>query len=190
MDVDAELQSGLDTRPSNIPATDFELEDYWDDGAVLGGRDVWPVSVTLNLVPFLPFFFLLFIRFIFYFFLHTRGNNKFPGVYFLDATTQEEAATPLRLILIFSFPAGSPPALHGMHLLGTGDTDLAQIESLVKVGTSALSVPRRKTQVIMSTGGAKVCPRDIHGVERQVERRGPTPDREGAAEVLRGTMNE
>jgi len=52
MDVDTELQSALDTRPStNAPATDFELEDYWDDGAVLGGRDVWPVSVTLNLVP-------------------------------------------------------------------------------------------------------------------------------------------
>jgi exosome complex component RRP42 len=54
-------------------------------------------------------------------------------VHFLDATTQEEAATPLRLILIYSFPARSPPALHGMHLLGTGDTDLAQIGSLVKV---------------------------------------------------------
>jgi len=107
MDVDSEPQSGLDTRKSKAPATDFELEDYWDDGAVLGGREAWPVSVTLNL---------------------------FPGVHFLDATAQEEAATPLRLILIFSFPTGSPAALHGMHLLGTGDTDLAQIESLVKEG--------------------------------------------------------
>ena len=50
MDVDPEPQSGLDTRKSGAPATDFELEDYWDDGVVLGGRDVWPVSVTLNLV--------------------------------------------------------------------------------------------------------------------------------------------
>lgn len=107
MDVDPESQSGLDTRRSKAPATDFELEDSWDEGVVLGGRDAWPLSVTLNL---------------------------FPGVHFLDATTQEEAATPLRLILIFSCPAGSPPALHGMHLLGTGDTDLAQIESLVKEG--------------------------------------------------------
>ncbi|KAI0250610.1 ribosomal protein S5 domain 2-like protein [Lactifluus subvellereus] len=107
MDVDSEQQSGLDTRRAKAPAADFELEDYWDDGAVLGGRDAWPVGVTLNL---------------------------FPGVHFLDATTQEEAATPLRLILIYSFPPGSPPALHGMHLLGTGDIDLAQIESLVKEG--------------------------------------------------------
>ena len=59
--------------------------------------------------------------------------TKFPGVHFLDATAQEEATAPLRLILIFSHPAGSPTALHGMHLLGTGETDLAQIESLVKV---------------------------------------------------------
>ncbi|KAF8474461.1 ribosomal protein S5 domain 2-like protein [Russula ochroleuca] len=107
MDVDTEPQSGLDTRRAKAPAADFELEDSWDDGVVLGGRDAWPVSVTLNL---------------------------FPGVHFLDATTQEEAATPLRLILIFSYPAGSPAALHGMHLLGTGDTGLAQIESLVKDG--------------------------------------------------------
>jgi exosome complex component RRP42 len=60
MDVDPEQQSALDTRPSaNAPAADFELEDYWDDGAVLGGRDVWPVSVTLNLVPCLLSFSLL-----------------------------------------------------------------------------------------------------------------------------------
>lgn len=50
MDVDPESQSGLDTRRSKAPATDFELEDSWDDGVVLGGRDVWPLSVTLNLV--------------------------------------------------------------------------------------------------------------------------------------------
>lgn len=52
MDVDPEPQSALDTRKSSTgaPATDFELEDYWDDGVVLAGRDVWPVSVTLNLV--------------------------------------------------------------------------------------------------------------------------------------------
>ncbi|KAI0277953.1 ribosomal protein S5 domain 2-like protein [Russula aff. rugulosa BPL654] len=108
MDVDPESQSALDTRRSKAPATDFELEDSWDDGVVLGGRDAWPLSVTLNLLP---------------------------GVHFLDATAQEDAATPLRLILIFSCAPGSPAALHGMHLLGTaGDTDLAQIESLVKEG--------------------------------------------------------
>ena len=50
MDVDPESQSALDTRRSKAPATDFELEDSWDDGVVLGGRDAWPLSVTLNLV--------------------------------------------------------------------------------------------------------------------------------------------
>jgi exosome complex component RRP42 len=43
------------------------------------------------------------------------------------------------LILIYSFRAGSPAALHGMQLLGTGDIDLAQIESLVKVGARCSS---------------------------------------------------
>jgi exosome complex component RRP42 len=127
MDVDPESQSALDTRRSKAPATDFELEDSWDDGVVLGGRDAWPLSVTLNLVSTL----LLFLNFFFY---RRDTPNKLPGVHFLDATAQEDAATPLRLILIFSCAPGSPAALHGMHLLGTaGDTDLAQIESLVKV---------------------------------------------------------
>jgi exosome complex component RRP42 len=106
MDVDPESQSGLDTR-SKASATDFELEDSLDEGPVLGGRDAWPVCITLNL---------------------------FPGVHFLDATTQEEAAAPVRLLLIYSFSAKSPAALHGMHLLGVGNVDLAQIESLVKEG--------------------------------------------------------
>lgn len=126
MDVDPESQSALDTRRTKAPATDFELEDSWDDGVALGGRDAWPLSVTLNLVHL----FLLLFRTIF---SPTRYPNKFPGVHFLDATTQEEAATPLRLIVMFSCSAESPAALHGMHLLGTGDTDLAQIESLVQV---------------------------------------------------------
>jgi len=49
MDVDREAQSGLDTR-SKASATDFELEDYWDEGPVLSGRDAWPVCITLNMV--------------------------------------------------------------------------------------------------------------------------------------------
>jgi exosome complex component RRP42 len=126
MDVDSGPQSALDTRRTKAPATDFELEDSWDDGAVLGGRDAWPLSVTLNLVhsSSSPLFLLIFTDMV---------PTKFPGVHFLDATTQEEASAPLRLILIFSHPTGSPAALHGMHLLGTGETNLAQIESLVKV---------------------------------------------------------
>ena len=54
-------------------------------------------------------------------------------MHFLDATTQEEAAAPVRLLLIYSFSAKSPAALHGMYLLGAGDVNLVQIESLVKV---------------------------------------------------------
>ncbi|KAN0131625.1 Ribosomal protein S5 domain 2-type fold [Lactarius tabidus] len=106
MDVDPESQSGLDTR-SKASATDFELEDSWDEGPLLGGRDAWPICITLNL---------------------------FPGVHFLDATTQEEAAAPVRLLLIYSFSAKSPVMLHGMHLLGAGDVDLARIETLLKEG--------------------------------------------------------
>jgi exosome complex component RRP42 len=143
MDVDPESQSGLDTRRSKAPATDFELEDSWDDGVVLGGRDAWPLSVTLNLVTWVYLILIL---------LFTDDvippPNKFPGVHFLDATTQEEAATPLRLILIFSCPAGSPAALHGMHLLGTGDTDLSQIESLVKVRELPASTPLKSPIII------------------------------------------
>jgi exosome complex component RRP42 len=184
MDVDSELQSGLDTRRSKAPATDFELEDYWDDGAVLGGRDAWPVGVTLNLVlPFPhppPSHDFGFYR------LHT---NKLPGVHFLDATNQEEAATPLRLILAFSFRSGSPAALHGMHLLGTGDTDLAQIESLAKVGASVPLLSCESPGHDCLTGGGKVRAGDIHGVECQVERRRITPDGESAPEVRRSTMN-
>ena len=142
MDVDPESQSGLDTRRSKAPATDFELEDSWDDGVVLGGRDAWPLSVTLNLVTL---FFSSFVLGILFTDVHTP--NKYPGVHFLDATTQEEAATPLRLVLIFSCPSGSPAALHGMHLLGTGDTNLSQIESLVKVSELSHQYPSKVSPV-------------------------------------------
>jgi len=95
------------------------------------------------------------------------------------------------LILIFSFPSGSPPALHGMHLLGTGETDLTQIESLVKVScvSAGSPTPQKNSKIWCPIGGGEVRARDLHCVEDQVERRGPTPDGEGATEVLRGTMN-
>ncbi len=41
--------SGFDTRQMPT-ATDFELPDSWDDGEVLGGREQWPVCITLNVV--------------------------------------------------------------------------------------------------------------------------------------------
>jgi exosome complex component RRP42 len=51
MDVDetAATTSGFDTRQLTN-ATDFELLDYWDEGDVLDGRELWPVCITLNLV--------------------------------------------------------------------------------------------------------------------------------------------
>jgi exosome complex component RRP42 len=49
MDVDSVDTSGFNVRNVKT-ATDFELEDYWDEGELLGGRDGWPVCVTLNLV--------------------------------------------------------------------------------------------------------------------------------------------
>lgn len=60
MDVDqepdAEDGSGFDTRIMKKTATDFELPNYWDEGEVLGGRDKWPVCITMNIVSI---FFLL-----------------------------------------------------------------------------------------------------------------------------------
>jgi len=42
-------ESGLDTRTA-ANAADFELKDYWSDGEVLEGREMWPLCITLNLV--------------------------------------------------------------------------------------------------------------------------------------------
>ena len=48
MDTEETL-SGFDTR--QIPsAADFDLPDYWDEGEVLGGRELWPLCITLNIV--------------------------------------------------------------------------------------------------------------------------------------------
>jgi hypothetical protein len=47
--VDEDTPSGFDTRQIQN-ATDFELPDYWDGGEILGGREKWPVCITLNLV--------------------------------------------------------------------------------------------------------------------------------------------
>lgn len=38
------------SRVAKKPTGDFELEDYWEDGLPLKGRDSLPVCVTLNLV--------------------------------------------------------------------------------------------------------------------------------------------
>lgn len=48
-DGQAEEKSGFE-REGLSTATDFELTDYWDEGEILGGRESWPVCVTLNVV--------------------------------------------------------------------------------------------------------------------------------------------
>ncbi|ETW76516.1 hypothetical protein HETIRDRAFT_455057 [Heterobasidion irregulare TC 32-1] len=111
MDVDEEKQSGFDMRQAHA-ATDFELEDYWDEGEPLDGRDGWPVCITLNLLP---------------------------PVHLLDATLQEEAAVPQKLLLVYSFMPNSTPTLQGMRLLGPGEVTLAQIKFLLKDGENYAS---------------------------------------------------
>ncbi|OBZ72768.1 Exosome complex component RRP42 [Grifola frondosa] len=108
MDVDqGPGGSGLDTRMLARIAADFELPDYWDEGEVLGGREKWPVCITLNVLP---------------------------PVHFIDATPPEEASTALRILLMFSFPPSSPPKLQSMRYLGPGELNLAQIKSLIADG--------------------------------------------------------
>ncbi|KAJ7201072.1 ribosomal protein S5 domain 2-type protein, partial [Mycena pura] len=115
MDVDsAALQSGFDTRSIARPV-DFELPDYWDEGEILDGRDRWPVCVTLNVaIPPPPL--------------------KPTPVHYLDAILQEEAATALRLLVVFSFPSGGSSNLQAMRTLGPGELDSQQIQDLIIVG--------------------------------------------------------
>ncbi|KZT30239.1 ribosomal protein S5 domain 2-like protein [Neolentinus lepideus HHB14362 ss-1] len=105
-DMDVEQESGLDTRQVSR-AVDFELPDYWDEGETLAGQDRWPVCVTLNIVS---------------------------PIYYLDATLQEEASTPLRLLLALSFPKTEAPTLKASRLLGPGEVELSQIKALVQDG--------------------------------------------------------
>ncbi|KAF7315853.1 RNase-PH domain-containing protein [Mycena indigotica] len=108
MEVDSAPESGFDTR-SMARDVDFELVDTWDEGEQLDGQNRWPVSVTLN-VP-TP-----------------------TSVHYLDAALQEEAATPMRLLLAFSFQSATPPNLHAMRTLGTGELELEQLRALIAIG--------------------------------------------------------
>ncbi|KAF8208144.1 ribosomal protein S5 domain 2-like protein [Mycena galopus ATCC 62051] len=117
-DADVEAQkSGFDTR-SIARAVDFELPDYWDEGEVLGGSDKWPVCVTLNIA--LP---------------PNASSSSSTCVHYLDALPQEEAATPLRLLLVFSFPSSSESAnLQAIRILGSGELESRQIREFVASG--------------------------------------------------------
>lgn len=59
--------------------------------------------------------------------------KKLPPVYYLDAVSQEEASTPLRLLLLFSFPPSAPPNVQAMRLLGSGELDMTRLKELVQV---------------------------------------------------------
>lgn len=123
MDVDEEAPSGFDTRQVSA-AADFELQDYWDEGEILAGRDSWPVCVTLNLVRA----------------YRARKNSRVSHnaqesqCYFLDANLQEETTSPLR-ILTFYCCGSSLPTLQAMRTLGSGDLSLPQIKKLLSVST-------------------------------------------------------
>ncbi|KJA22089.1 hypothetical protein HYPSUDRAFT_139661 [Hypholoma sublateritium FD-334 SS-4] len=106
MDVDEEVVSGFDTRQIQT-ATDFELPDYWDEGEPLAGREAWPLCATLNIVE---------------------------PTHFLDATLAEEAATPLRLLLMFSFDKPETPYVQGMRTFGNGELSTTQLAELLQAG--------------------------------------------------------
>ncbi len=57
--------------------------------------------------------------------------------HFLDGTLAEEAATPLRLLLMFSFDRPETPHVQGMRTLGNGDLSMDQLEELLKVDFSS-----------------------------------------------------
>ena len=73
------------------------------------------------------------------FYRKTRGSfttqqmsAKSPPKYFLDATPPEEAAIPLRLLLLFSFsPSGA--RLQSMRLMGDGEIQLESMTQLLGV---------------------------------------------------------
>jgi len=107
VDLDDNLASSFDTRQLQR-ALDFELEDSWDEGDVLDGRDRWPLCITLNVIS---------------------------PTHFLDATLPEEASTPIRLLLMFSFPGPtSTTKLQGMRTLGAVELTSAQLAEMIKDG--------------------------------------------------------
>ncbi|KAF8154079.1 ribosomal protein S5 domain 2-type protein [Crassisporium funariophilum] len=135
MDVDEDTVSGFDTRQITH-ATDFELPDYWDEGEVLDGRHRWPVCITLNLVP---------------------------PAHLLDATTSEEAAIPLRLLIMFSFESKESPSIQGMRMLGSGELTTAQLADLIKVG-------EKYAQEINSSLNVKLKDEDLRRNQKARER--------------------
>ncbi|KZO98469.1 ribosomal protein S5 domain 2-like protein [Calocera viscosa TUFC12733] len=84
-------------------AVDFELEDGADEGLPLEGRDDLPVCLTMNLLS---------------------------PVYYLDATSVEEACSPTRLLL-FVRPSGT---LCGIQKLGSAELHPSELKQALQEG--------------------------------------------------------
>ena len=68
--------------------------------------------------------------------MHYASNwlVQVPPIHYLDATSDEEAATSLQLLLAFSFRnGGGEGELQAMRLLGTGELPLEMIKRLLVV---------------------------------------------------------
>lgn len=136
MEMDDGRNSGFDVRKVQT-ATDFELPDYWDEGEPLGGRELWPVCVTLNI----------------------HGSS-----YFLDATLQEEASVPVKLLLASSFPSSSrESSIQCMRLLGPADLQLTQIESFITEG-------EKHARILHSSLEAKLRDEDLRRNQKARDR--------------------
>lgn len=66
---------------------------------------------------------------------------QLPPVHFLDATLPEEASSPVKLLLSFSFPSNQHPSLQAMRMMGSGELVLAQIKTLLAVKTPLNAPP-------------------------------------------------
>ncbi len=132
IDADVEVQSSFDSRQLQQLSTDFELSDYWDEGEVLEGKNRWPLCITLNTVRRNSYLFNRLIIII-----NDAAFQIPPSYHFIDATPPEEASTPLRLLLIFSFPDSSSdstsPIIQGIRTLGAGEVTPTQINDLITV---------------------------------------------------------
>ena len=154
VDLDGDLESSFDTRQLQL-AMDFELDDYWGEGDVLDGRDRWPLCTTLNVVstdifPRSPFL------------ISHRVIDQISPTHFLDATLPEQASTPLRLLLMFSFPSSTSTArLQGMRTLGAGELTPAKLTELIKVRMRPVNWPLFVTLGLPLLQEGEKCCREI-----------------------------
>jgi exosome complex component RRP42 len=122
-------ESALDTRQTKAHAADFEVTDYWDDGKPLENREEFPVAITLNIVRVV----LDDIRD-----ACRLTTSQLSDIHYLDATSLENAATPTKLLLVFSFPSSSQatPTLISMRNFGEGTLRSNVFKDLISVRTS------------------------------------------------------